>query len=198
MTKGTTDSTAKITDITAKVVKLLTGLDSEERQKVIQASLTLLGERAVDLAAGGGGDRGNGNETGKAGGALPGLSVKASAWIKQNGLTAAELEQVFDIDGGTVSMIAGSVPGKSGKDQTIAAYVLRGVTQLLATGDPTFDDKSARKLCEDLGCYDSANHAMYMRAIGNNLAGSKDKGWKLTAPGMKKGADLIKEMTKGA
>jgi hypothetical protein len=37
-----------------------------------------------------------------------------------------------------------------------------------------------------------------MRAIGNNLAGSKDKGWKLTAPGMKKGADLIKEMTKGA
>src|SRR5437660_2354852 len=101
MTKGTTDSTAKITDITAKVVKLLTSLDSEGRQKVIQASLTLLGERAVDL---GGGGRGNGNETGKVGGVLPGLSVKASAWIRQNGLTTAELEQVFDIDGGTVSM----------------------------------------------------------------------------------------------
>jgi hypothetical protein len=194
MPKGTTDNTAKITDITTKVVKLLTGLDSEGRQKVIRASLTLLGETAVDLGERGGGHRENGGDAGKG---VPGLSVKASAWIKQNGLTTAELEQVFDIDGGNVSMIAGSVPGKSGKDQTIAVYVLRGVTQLLATGDPTFDDKSARKLCEDLGCYDSANHAVHMRAIGNNLAGSKDKGWKLTAPGMKKGANLIKEMTKG-
>jgi hypothetical protein len=189
MPKGTTDNTAKISDITIKVVKLLAGLDSGDRQKVIQASRTLLGETAVDAGVGGYG--GNG------GAVLPGLSAKASAWIKQNGLTTAELEQVFDTDGGNVSMIAGSVPGKSGKDQTIAVYVLRGVTQLLATGEPTFDDKSARKLCEDIGCYDNANHAVYMRAIGNNLAGSKDKGWKLTAPGMKRGAELIKEMTKG-
>jgi hypothetical protein len=198
MPKATADNTAKITDITTKVVRLLTGLDSEGRHKVIQASLTLLGETALGLGRGRDGERGNGGDTGKGGAALPGLSAKASAWIKQNGLTTAELEQVFDIDGGNVSMIAGSAPGKSGKDQTIAVYILRGVTQLLATGDPTFDDKSARKLCEDLGCYDSNNHSVYMRAIGNNLAGSKDKGWKLTAPGMKKGADLIKEMTKGA
>lgn len=194
MPKGTVDNTAKITDITTKVVKLLAGLDSEGRQKVIQASMTLLGETAVDL---GGGYGGNGDGTGKGAVALPGLSAKASAWIKQNGITTAEIEQVFDVNGSDVSIIAGSAPGKSDKERTIAVYVLRGLAQLLATGEPTFDDKSARKLCEDLGCYDNANHAVYMRAIGNNLAGTKDKGWKLTAPGMKKGAELLKEMTKG-
>jgi hypothetical protein len=144
MPKGTADDTAKITDITTKVVKLLTILDSAGRQKVIQASLTLLGETAVDLGRGGDGHSGNGGDNGRGGAALPGLSAKASAWIKQNGLTTTALEQVFDIDGGNVSMIAGSVPGKSGKDRAIAVYILRGVTQLLATADPTFDDKSAR------------------------------------------------------
>jgi hypothetical protein len=195
MPKATTDNTSKITDITTKVVKLLSDLDSEARQKVIRASMTLLGETTFDLSSDGGANSGNGG--GKPTSTLPGLSPKANAWIKQNGLTVAQLEQVFDIDGGSAGVIAGSVPGKSSKDQTIAAYVLRGVAQLLATGDPTFDDKSARKLCEDLGCYNSANHAVYMNAIGNSIAGSKDKGWKLTAPGMKKGADLIKDMTKG-
>ena len=196
MPKGTTD-TFKITDITMKVVKLLTPLDSEGRQKVIKASLTLLGEGAVDLGTGGAGNSENGGD-GKGSAMLPGLSAKATAWVKQNSLSVGQLEQVFDIEAGDVSVIAGSVPGKSSKDQTIAVYVLRGVAQLLATGDPTFDDKSARKLCEDLGCYNSANHAVYMGAIGNSVTGSKDKGWKLTAPGLRKGADLIKEMTKGA
>src|SRR5438132_7064790 len=131
MSKGTTENTTKITDITTKVVKLLTALDSEGRQKVIQASITLLGETAVDLGGRGSANSGNGGGGhGKGHAALPGLSTKASAWIKQNGLTIAELEQIFDIDGANVTMIAGSVPGKSGKDQTIATYVLRGVTQL--------------------------------------------------------------------
>jgi hypothetical protein len=195
MPKGTTDNTSKITDITTKVVKLLSGLDSEGRQKVIQASMTLLGETTADFSTG---VAKVGNGVLKSTAALPGLSPKANAWIKQNGLTPAQLEQVFDLDSGSGTVIAGSVPGKSPKHQTIAVYVLRGVAQLLATGDPTFDDKSARKLCEDLGCYNSANHAVYMNALGNNITGSKDRGWKLTAPGMKRGAELIKEMTKGA
>jgi hypothetical protein len=199
MAKPTTDNTSKVTEATTKVVKLLSGLDSGGRQKVIQASMTILGETALDLNAGGRTDRGSGEgDAGRERDTPPGLPLKASVWIRQNSLTIDQLQQVFDIDGANVSVIAGSVPGKSSKDQTIAAYVLRGVAQLLATGDPTFDDKSARRLCEDLGCYNSANHSVYMNAIGNSVTGSKDKGWKLTAPGMKKGADLIKEMAKGA
>jgi len=152
----------------------------------------------VDIDTGGSGGGGGSADGSKGSAALPGLSTKAAAWIKQNGLTKSQLEHVFDIDGTSVNVLGGSIPGKSAKAQTISAYILKGVAQLLATGEPTFDDKSARKLCEDLGCYSSANHAVYMNSMGNTITGSKDKGWKLTAPGLKKGADLIKEMTKGA
>ena len=195
MAKATPDNTSKITDVTTKVVKLLSGLDSGGRHRVIRASMTLLGEEAVDPSRDT--DAGNGGSGDKGAPTVPTLSPKASAWVKQNGLTSAQLEQVFDMGEGSASVIAGDVPGKNSKDKTIAAYVLRGVAQLLGTGDSIFDDKSARKLCEDLGCYDSTNHARYLKDVGNSLTGSKDKGWKLTAPGMKKGADLIKEMTKG-
>ncbi len=197
MSKGT-DNTAKITDTTMKVVKLLTPLDSDGRQKAIKASLTLLGETGVDIDTGGSGSAGGSGDGARGSATLPGLSTRATAWIKQNALTKSQLEHVFDIDGTSVNVLGGSIPGKSSKEQTISAYILKGVAQLLATGEPTFDDKSARKLCVDLGCYNSANHAVYMNSMGNSISGSKDKGWKLTVPGLKKGADLIKEMTKGA
>jgi hypothetical protein len=184
MRKAGADTTAKITDITMKIVKLLTPLDSDGRKKVIKASLTLLGEAALELENGG---------TGSA--AELGLSAKADAWIRQNGLTKAQLEEVFEIDGENTTLIADNVPGKSKKEQTIAAYIIQGIVKLLGTGEPTFDDKSARKLCEHLGCYNAPNHALYVDSIGNSVTGSKDKGWKLTAPGLKKGAELVKEMT---
>lgn len=187
------DDTAKITETTMQIVKLLNRLDSADRQKVIQASLTLLGEGSPSFST----DVKKEEHAGqKDTASVAGMPPKASAWVRQNGLTIAQIEQVFDIEGDPVTLIAGAIPGRTPKHQTIAAYVLQGITQLLATGDPTFDDKSARKLCQDLGCYDSTNHAKYVEALGNNITGSKDKGWKLTAPGMKKGANLVEEITK--
>ena len=53
-----TDNTAKVTEVTMKVVKLLTPLDSDARQKAIKASLTLLGEAAVNIGTGGSGSKG--------------------------------------------------------------------------------------------------------------------------------------------
>lgn len=197
MPKGNADDTAKITDITMKVVKLLTPLNSEGRQKAIKASLTLLGEGGIELddgATGSAGDAGGGGARDKTG--TSGFSGKAAAWVRQNALTKGQLEEVFDVAGEDTTVIANSIPGKNAKEKTIAAYIIQGIAKLLGTGEPTFDDKFARTLCEHLGCYNSANHAVYVAAIGNSIAGSKDKGWKLTAPGLKKGADLVKEMTK--
>jgi hypothetical protein len=37
-----------------------------------------------------------------------------------------------------------------------------------------------------------------MSAKGNLFTGSKDKGWKLTAPGLKRGAELVKVIAQGA
>jgi len=199
MPKSNSATTAKIMEITTKVVKMLAPLGSNERQQVVQASLTLLGEPSVGSRSSeepkslyGDGRSGKGLSRGTSG-----LPASANAWAEQNGITSEQLEEVFHADGGNVSVI-GNVPGKNTKAKTLNAYVLQGVVQLLASGAGNFDDKSARQLCQNQGCYNAANHAVYLGATGNILTGSKAKGWKLTAPGLKRGAELVKEMTKGA
>jgi hypothetical protein len=177
---------------TTDVVKLLNPFSSEERQKIIHASLMLLGENEAANVPRGGDNPGAPKDGGV------GLSAKAAAWVRQNGLTKDQLDHVFDIDGGTVTLIADNIPGKSSKDKTTAVYVLQGIERLLATGEPTFEDKAARKLCEDHGCYNSANHAVYLKDLGNLVTGSKNGGWKVTTPGLKKGAEYVKEMANEA
>jgi hypothetical protein len=116
--------------------------------------------------------------------------------MKQNSISSEELQQVFDLSDGEAAVIAPGVPGKNNAERTISAYVLLGIARLLATGEPNFDDKSARALCESLGCYDYNNHSTYLKEKGNNFTGDKTKGWKLTAPGLKYGAVLTKALGK--
>ena len=192
---------AQITGIAAKIVKMLSPLGSEDRQKVIQGSLMLLGEPSggsVGSASGTEGAQGSGMGGAKSIHMVAGVSPKANAWLKQNGITSGEVENVFDIADGEVTVIAAKIEGKNSKERTLNAYVIQGIGRLLATGDPSFGDKSARELCETHGCYNSPNHAVYMSAKGNLFSGSKDKGWKLTAPGLKRGAELVKTIAQGA
>jgi len=116
--------------------------------------------------------------------------------MRQYQLTLSQIGQVFHIADGEISIIASTAPGKNSKEQTHNAYVLQGISCLLASGNPSFTDKDARKVCQDLGCFNRGNHATYMGDKGNVLAGSKDKGWSLTGPGLKQGADIVKELTK--
>ncbi|HWY71986.1 MAG TPA: hypothetical protein VNX88_25185 [Terriglobales bacterium] len=183
----------KTTEIVAEIVELLTPIESPERLRVIQASLTLLGEafppgsfKVVE-------DRAVLTDTEEAHSTLP---ARAQAWMKQNSVSLDELQQVFHFENGTADVIAGDVPGKSKKEKTYNAYVLAGLASLLSIGNPNFDDKSGRALCERLGCYDAPNHSTHMKEKGNEFTGSKDKGWGLTAPGLKRAAALVKEMTK--
>lgn len=168
-----------------KVVDALTPFSSEERHRVIQAALAILGEvqaRGVDSAS---------DEASRAVGGLP---PRARAWMKQNGVTSDAIQQVFHLADGRAEIIASQLPGNSKKEQTYNAYVLTGIAQLLAGGDASFDDKIARSTCEKYGCYDSANHSAHLRVRGNEFTGTKDKGWTLTAPGLRRGAELVKEM----
>jgi len=168
-----------------KIIDALTPFSSEERHRVIQAALAILGEvqvRSVDSAS---------DETSRVVGDLP---PRARAWMQQNSVTSDGLLQVFHLADGKVEVIASQLPGSSKKEQTYNAYVLTGIAQLLAGGDPSFEDKIARSTCEKYGCYDSANHSAHLRARGNEFTGTKDKGWTLTAPGLRRGAELIKEM----
>lgn len=176
-------------DAMTKVVEVLSPLSSEDRARVIGAALALLGDTQSMVAApASGGPKADDIE-------LDALPSRAKSWMSQHGVSAAELQQIFHIEDGVADFIA-SVPGRNRKEQTYNAYVLTGVGQLLSTGAPTFTDKAARALCEISGCYDSANHAAHMKDKGNEFTGSKEKGWTLTAPGLKCAAELIKELQK--
>lgn len=124
-------------------------------------------------------------------GALP---ARASLWMKQNGISAEELENVFHLVGGEAALILAEIPGKTTKDKVLNVYVLAGVSQLLVSGEPTFTDKFARDMCDAAGCLDTTNHAKYLAAKGNEFSGSKDRGWMLTAPGLKRAANILKEV----
>jgi hypothetical protein len=114
--------------------------------------------------------------------------------MKQNDVTIDDIQQTFHMADGVVEVIASDIPGKNGKEKTLAAYVLTGIAGLLATGNAAFDDNSARGVCKSSGCFNLANHAAYLKEKGNEFTGSKDNGWTLTTPGLKRGAALVKEL----
>jgi hypothetical protein len=184
----------KTTEIVAEIVELLTPLDSPERARAIKASLVLLGETATADPPKGGVDSGSSalDDSGE----MSTLPSRARTWMKQNGVSLEELQQVFHLENGSAEVIAGEIPGKNKKEKTYNAYVLAGLAKLLSTGSPAFDDKTARALCLSSGCYDKANHSVTIKERGNEFTGAKEKGWILTTPGLKRAATLVKEMTK--
>lgn len=179
--------TKSVTEVVAAIVKELTPLGTEERRRVIQASLVLLGDAPVVAAV-----PTSEIETEVSD---PGLSPRARAWTRQNGLSLEELQQTFHLEGNDCQLIVSEIPGKANRDRVRNAYLLAGAARLIATGEPKFDDREARDLCERFGFFDPTNHSKYVKG-GNEFTGSKDKGWTLTAPGLKQAAQLISELTR--
>lgn len=171
------------------IVRLLGPLNSEERRRAIDGALVILREPPLD-------QQGPAGKTDASGAAL-GISPRAQIWMKQNGILSEQLAEVFDISDGSVVVIASEILGKNNAEKTIKSYVLIGLAEFLGSGDPNISDKSARSLCETLGHYDSTNHSKHMKEKSNYLVGDKDKGWKLTAPGLKYGAAIVKEIVGG-
>lgn len=178
-----------IAEITGKIVELLDPLSPEERQRVVTASMTLLGavqtnfnpESEKDRV----GERGAVSATGR-----------ALTWMKQNQLTDDEIQQVFQIENGEVEVLLSEIPGRDKREKTRNAYVLIGTGNLLSQGTASFTDTAARALCEASGCYDAGNHTKAIKDKGNLFSGSKEKGWTVTGPGLKHAAALIKKITK--
>jgi hypothetical protein len=170
-----------------KLLALLKPLEAEERQRVINATLMLLGDPSPTLEV-------SASQSAIAPTMPRGRPQRAAVWMKQNGITQNMIDQIFHIDGDRAEVVASAVPGSSNKERTLNAYLLAGAARLLGTGDPAFDDKFARELCGNFGCYDNTNHSKYMKDRGNRLAGSASTGWKLTAPGLTQAAALVKEM----
>jgi len=113
------------------------------------------------------------------------------SWINRHELTRDQIDQYFDVADGKVALI-GEAIGKGKRVQTINTYLLTGIAALLENGKAEFTDKTARDYCTNLGCYDSPNHAVTTTQFGNQITGSKNAGWKLTAPGLSAAAALLK------
>jgi hypothetical protein len=122
------------------------------------------------------------------------VSARARMWMRQNNLDDNQLLQVFDVSDGNAVVIVSGISGKNVSEKAIKAYTLAGIASLLSSGEPAFNDKAGRDLCENLGCFDRPNHSRNLKDKGSNFLGGKDKGWKLTAPGLKFGATIIKEL----
>lgn len=170
----------------ANVVQELENFSSEDRHRIISASMTLLGEAPTRIVPEGENVEPHLDQSGE-------LPAKARNWMKQYGLTSEQIDQVFHFGDEGHEIIA-SIPGANRREQVRNAYVLCGIGRLLTFGETKFDDKIARGICESGGFFDSTNHMKYMKC--SEFIGSRDKGWVLTAPGLNLGASLIVQLSK--
>jgi hypothetical protein len=175
-----------LTQAVANIVHELENFSSEDRHRIVHASMTLLGEAPTRFVL-------EGEDAEPRQDQSEGVSAKARNWMKQQGLTLEQISQVFHFGDEGAEIIA-PVPGAYKKEQVRNAYVLCGIGRLLTTGETRFDDKFARSVCESGGFFDSTNHMKYMK--GSEFTGSREKGWVLTAPGLKLGASLVAQLSK--
>jgi len=181
------DNEPASTEALTAIINALTPLSSDERRRTVGAAMLFLGETTQiehHVAADGAGDDSVADD-----GSYSAHIVK---WMRQNGVSAEELDQVFHFnDDGTFDLL--HTPGKSKKEQTLNTYILTGLGKYLATQERGFDDATARAFCETIGCYDQANHAAHIKGKGPEFTGDKNKGYSLTNPGVRRGVALVKE-----
>jgi hypothetical protein len=185
------DSEGAATKALTSIIEALKSLSSEERQRTVNAAMMFLGETMVPKPKPAGGGAAEEDHDDGAGGDHP---VHRSKWMKQYGVSAEELDQVFHFNSdGSFDLL--DAPGKSKKEQMLNTYILAGLGKYLSSGgDRGFDDATARQFCETIRCYDQANHAAHLKNRGPEFTGDKNKGYSLTNPGVKRGAALVKEV----
>ena len=180
----------KIAVVVTKIVSALAGLENaDERQRAVQAALTVYGDRAITTPPTSTPDK-TAQVSEGADASPDGIHASGLAWMKRNSLSVQQIEQLFHIDDSGVSLL--SAVGEGKRQQAINTYLLTGIGALLKSGKAEFEDETARNNCESLGCYDMNNHGNTLKKFGNNITGSKKAGWKLTAPGLTAAAALIK------
>jgi hypothetical protein len=177
-----------IAEATTKIYEQLERLPAEERRRAVDAALTMLGESPTSTKLSGGAEGGAEEPSPES----DGFSGAARALIKKHSIDTAALAEMFHLENGKVQLILAGPLGKSKKEQTLNTYLLTGLAAFLETGSGEFQDDLARGNCQHLGCYDKANHSVYMKKeFGNKIVGSKAAGWKLTAPGLSAAAKLV-------
>lgn len=179
-----------ITEATANLHSILEPFPPQERTRPIQAVLVLLGDPLPPRVAATSTILGTGSEGTDAASELP---LQTKAWMQKYTLSLNAIESLIHIDGANATVIELPTNDASAKQKTRICYLMTGLAALFSNGEPSFADEAAREVCRHFGCYDQKNHATYVKALGNSVAGSKSAGWKLTTPGLSAVASLIRE-----
>jgi hypothetical protein len=183
-----------ITQVTVSLFDLLEPLEAAERTRAINAAFALLGQPWEIQGSTSNGstpvsdyreDLGNGAS----------LKPNAERWRKQYQISNAAIENIYHIDGDEVTIISTQVPGSSKRERSANCYLLVGVRNLLASNDANFTDREAVEFCQQVNAHDSANHAANRASLGPRITGTRATGFKLTVPGLRDAAALIKSMT---
>jgi hypothetical protein len=183
-----TDTTTALTTL----IKILTPLSTDDRHRIVDSAMVFLGEKVKGkptestFDALGAGNNVSDNEE---------YPIAVRKWMQQYSVLPDEFDKVFHLkdDGFDIH----GAPGKSRKEKTLNTYILTGAGMFLTTGDRKFNDALARGFCETIGCFDSPNHAKYLKEKGAEFSGDKGKGYTLTKVGEKRGAELVKEQAAG-
>ncbi|MGO8732738.1 MAG: hypothetical protein ACLQVM_08085 [Terriglobia bacterium] len=126
-----------------------------------------------------------------------GISPVAQKWSTRNGLNEAQLGTVFSLGGDEIDLIAESVPGKSKRNRMHSVILLKGVAAYLASGAARVSHQQIKETCLHYDAYDSANFAAHLKKFGAEVSGSKESGYTLTARGLARATNLVKQMTQG-
>lgn len=179
-----------LTEVVTELYGVLEPLEPSDREKALRAALVLLGQSILPPQGGGGRPAADGPVD-----SSPAeLGPAAARWLTQNQVGRDSLDNLFHIDSGEVVPIFSAVPGASRREQTANCYLLAGIIKLLATDEAVIDDREAVELCQQVGAYDRNNHTSNRSSLGSRVTGNRATGFKLTVPGLREAARLVKSM----
>jgi hypothetical protein len=175
-------------EATTNLHSILEPLSSEDRHKALRAVLMLLGENSSSTAS-----KPSEQHAEDGFSEVPSeLPTQAKAWIQRHKISFDLISTFIHMDAGNASVIEIPKTNGSARERSQVGYLMAGLASLFSNGEPSFTDEAARSVCTHFGCYDQNNHSTYVKALGNNVMGSKSTGWKLTAPGLAAIANRIK------
>jgi hypothetical protein len=173
-----------------QMIEILEPLTPEDRQRNINAALTYLGDPGLASAPRSHAENLEGSPDERR------TSPTIASRMRQYNIANAHLEHVFDFrNDGSFALL--DVAGTAKREQTLNTYILTGLGTYLATGERAFSDALARGNCEAHSCLDVSNHSKTLAAKHPEFNGDKSSGWTITIPGIRRGAELVKQIGAG-
>src|SRR5271165_6895200 len=106
-------SNVDIPSVASKLYELLEPIEPPMRKRVIKAALAMLGDDEFDMES----ENRSAKRTVETNADAEGSDFppKVQSWMKHHSVTGDQLQHVFHIENGKFDLIAGDVPGKTGK-----------------------------------------------------------------------------------